>query len=266
MRLDKYPTRQEYDYRDITSSRNIKFLITSPHGVYYLGLYGFLACNYSVMAIIKTSCPKDCSGHGSCSSNGVCSCRYGSPSAHFFPFRVLFSLFTSCSFSLMLSFFSPGFVGSDCSESVTLLHNGDNITSNVLAREWKYYEFDNSMNNTIVTHLTQLNVGEDCDLYGKYEGIPTLSSFDFRDTSTTKESELIIQGAKKGRYYIGVYGFSSSSTFALSLRSFSECPNQCSGATHGLCSSETYNCTCYGGYSGNSSNMITEYYSFHDTL
>lgn len=76
VRVDKYPSRQEYDYRDISSSRNVKFVIPSPHGVYYLGLYGFLSCNYSVMAIIKTSCPKDCSGHGSCSSNGVCTCRF----------------------------------------------------------------------------------------------------------------------------------------------------------------------------------------------
>ena len=220
VRLGQYPGRGvgEYDMRDISTSRNARFEIQRPSGVYYIGVYGFIGAEFKVMATLKSSCPNDCSGHGSCSFDGVCTC-------------------------------SSGFIGADCSQAVTTLSSGSTVSSSVGLRQWKYFKTQ-STHNTLTIQVNQANADDDADIYVKFNAAPNLTSFDFRDTGVTQSTELKINDAKLGTYYIGIYGFTEGTQFTIKATSFSECPNQCSGPTHGSCSN-MFTCFCNSGYDGN---------------
>ena len=216
VRLDKYPTRQVYDMRDISTSKNMKFEIPSPHGVYYVGVYGFLRGSYSIQASLKTSCPNDCSGHGVCSFDGTCACR-------------------------------TGWGSHDCSQMVPLL-TAEPVNGEVAMRQWNYYRLVNDQ-NTINLTLSVADATQDCDLYVKKGELPSFTTWDYRDTTQLPSFTLNIAQAEPGEYYIGVVGYTDLSQYTIFGTVSSECPNWCSGENHGTCS-ETYECACAEGYSG----------------
>jgi hypothetical protein len=233
VRVEKFPTRQDYTYRDISTSKSMKFTITSPHGLYYLGVYGFLSSNFSVVAKIHTQCPHDCSQHGLCDLNGECVC-------------------------------DDGYLGFDCSESAMVLQNNIITTNDIHSHEWVYYSYNLQDNNTLFITLNQTSNEYDCDLYVRLGSQPLLTQFDFRDNSNDQLSYLKISNAVYGIYYIGVYGYevatpTSTNSYSLLLHAYSECPNNCSGHTHGKCL-QTTTCECEENYAGEScESMITSY-------
>ena len=218
VRLGAYPDRKTYDFRDITTSNNVKIEVPHPHGLYYIGIYGFLGCDFNIRATIKTDCPNDCSGHGSCGAGGVCVC-------------------------------STGYIGDDCSMAIVSMNDKQVYNGATDAHTWKYYVYEN-MHNTLVISMNQTAAStDDCDLYVRLGDMPALATWDYRDTSLSTKLTMRIADASRGDYYIGVYGFKACH-YAISAESHDECPNNCSGDTHGSCSKSTTTCRCSARFSG----------------
>ena len=217
VRLGDLPTRSVYDFRDISTGQDARLEIEHPAGVYYIGVYGFLSAHYNIKAYLKTDCPNDCTGHGTCEwdavSNGpVCVCN-------------------------------SGWFGDYCSYEVVPLTNDTDVSGSVEKREWAYYSFVNTL-NTFTVELTQGDASEeDCDLYVRYGDIPSQVKFDYRDVSVNTGYSLQVTEATSGTYFLGVYGFKQC-TYQLKYYSYNMCPNNCSGSSHGTCRDDGISCEC----------------------
>jgi hypothetical protein len=102
--------------------------------------------------------------------------------------------------------------------------------------------------NTLTVTLNQTQPGQDCDLYVKLGSVPNLTFFDYRDTTMSSFIQLRVPNAATGEYDIGVYGFKECS-YTIKAVATNECPNSCSGASHGSCTSTTA-CRCTSRFSG----------------
>jgi hypothetical protein len=220
VRLGDYPTKQNWDERDISTKRQTHLVIGDPSGTYYIGVYGFLTTDYNVSATFESNCQLECGGHGSCqvSDSGSFSCN--------------------C---------QTGYYGDDCSINPTVMRNNTDYTGVVNKKEWTYYRIDNSL-NAVEIYMTQSgSYAEDCDMYVKYEGLPTLSDFDQRDTTVVNSHDMKIPDAQAGSYIYGLYGYKGCSFTTKSI-TFQECPNKCSGSHHGTCHGDS--CSCNSPFSG----------------
>jgi hypothetical protein len=231
VRLNAYPQRQVYDYRDISTNKNVVIEVPHPNGMYYIGVYGFLGCDFTIRATVKTDCPNDCSGHGTCGNGGVCTCQ-------------------------------ASYVGTDCSQHVSALTAGTPSAGHVDKAKWDYYTFQNTLNTLTVT-LQQTGAAgtEDCDLYVRYNQMPSLSEYDYRDTGLDTTVTLKATNANVGLYYIGVYGFKDC-TYTITAESKAECPNRCSGTNHGSCNRDSTSCHCTQQYSGTACETMVSTLSF----
>jgi hypothetical protein len=79
IRQNALPDQLHYNYRDASSQQNFQINIANPgSGVWYLGVYGFTTCSYTLRASLGDMCPNQCSNHGSCLGGGTtCSCSPG---------------------------------------------------------------------------------------------------------------------------------------------------------------------------------------------
>lgn len=90
----------------------------------------------------------------------------------------------------------------------------------------------------------------DCDLYVKYNSIPSRTDFDWRDISTNGIVTHNITNAPAGRQYIGIYAFRPCN-FRLQATLGDSCPGNCNG--HGTCNS-LGKCVCTGAWTGEDCN------------
>jgi len=226
VRLGNYPTRLTFDYRDISSKKQTRITIAQPKGMYYIGVYGFIGGEFDIVAYVKSDCKNDCSNHGVCDSHtSMCTCN-------------------------------SGYAGDDCSIPIISMVN-ETVYSGVVERgTMNYYSFLGSGNTLIFTVVQTGEASEDCDLYVSSVQIPTLTNFEFRDTTTAKNFSLKVADAKPSVYYLGVYGFQKCS-YNIKATATNQCPNQCSGTSHGICPQGTTVCQCEAMFAGSACESMT---------
>jgi hypothetical protein len=223
VRIDARPSRDAFTARDITSKRNITITTPDVSGVFYVGLYGYIAGTGSLTVTVRTNCLNDCSGAGVCRPDGKCVCF-------------------------------DGHTGADCSVALIPLTNNQTVTATVAKGTWKYFQVEHIAEwHDIVSFVVfqkEAVPTHDCDVFVKYSALPTLTDFDFRDVSDAAVFKVSISNPKSGYYYAGVYGKRDCDFNITSYLITPECPNKCSGATHGTCNEATYQCTCNSNFTG----------------
>jgi len=192
---DRNPSLLDYVYNDLTTG-NVAHLRVDDAGsaTWYIGIFGYATCEYTMQVFDSVSCPGGCGTHGTCNTNGRCICN-------------------------------NGWVGANCETQSGTFTNGNTlIGQRVAPGEWKYYSI-------VVQRTSQLNVivkeTESTGLLwvfvsaGQY---PTLSSHeeDSTDTATSihRISLEFTTPRSDTQYFVGVYGspFSQRDTeFSISI-------------------------------------------------
>jgi hypothetical protein len=224
VQVGTYPTRRDYFDRDASmrSDSVVRINSTTPRGVWYAGVYGFLGCSYNLNVSTPTvNCPNGCSGHGSCNSDGVCACN-------------------------------ANFGGPDCSWSNRSLTDGVLVNAQVDHNAWSYFYHD--LTETKEKMIFTMDADHDCDLYVRHTDVPSLFVFDAVNATTPEpgqrdHSTVLLEDPDLGRWYVGVYGFASCA-FSIKVEhtifAGTVCANNCS--THGTCVQGV--CQCEAHHSG----------------
>jgi len=92
--------------------------------------------------------------------------------------------------------------------------SGQIVESSIEENQWDYYRISISGGKLTVT-VTPTSTGvSDCDLFIKYNTLPSPFDYDARDTGWGSNAVVTLPMAMAGKYYIGVYG----STFKCNYR------------------------------------------------
>jgi len=208
IRKDRVPDRSHYDDRVISTGITSTLAVARPHGVYFIGVYGFKDSTYDLVALMGTLCEADCSGNGVC-ADGSCVCQ-------------------------------ADFFGDGCEVHAPEIAPTVYVSDQVGLREFKYYRIVLS-GNTLSLRMEHAE-GLDADLYIQAEAPPTLTDFLVRDTSLSTTTSMRLSSLEAGMYFVGVYGYRAEVPFQLQVNTSRSCPNECSGE-HGVCRVRT---TCGG--------------------
>jgi len=212
------PTRSHFAYRDISGSNNYRIIVENAgNAAWYIGVYGFLDTFFTITVNVTGQCPdlNNCNPpNGQCIGQDICQCN-------------------------------AGFSGSDCSVGLTRLNMGVGFTDYVGYQQWNYYQLSVGTTTDLLVMVNQTSTTGDVDLYIKYNQIPTMWNYDFRDTSLLQNFAVTINEPTSGTWYLGAYGFQATN-YSIKAITFIQCPNQCS--QHGSCIGT--DCSCNSGFSG----------------
>eukprot|EP01100_Stratorugosa_tubuloviscum_P002959 TRINITY_DN1702_c0_g3_i1.p1 TRINITY_DN1702_c0_g3~~TRINITY_DN1702_c0_g3_i1.p1 ORF type:complete len:601 (-),score=214.85 TRINITY_DN1702_c0_g3_i1:82-1884(-) len=73
------PTLSHYDLAEQSKDINPTTLVLENPGTttWFIGVYGFQTCNYSLEIQSTSNCPNGCSNNGVCNDISICNCNYG---------------------------------------------------------------------------------------------------------------------------------------------------------------------------------------------
>jgi len=177
------PTLTSFDYRNVGVQSRIQINIPNPQfNTWYIGIYGYATCTYTVTQSTSTQCAPGCvAPYGTCTSTGTCACN-------------------------------AGWSGDDCQTPVKVLSPGTTYGPDTLSTgRWAYFLF-NTTSSSVVVHMKEI---EDWSigyywLFVSEQDFPTLSVHDYSDMNTNVQEHTIrFQTNSQGQpsqYYIGVYG------------------------------------------------------------
>jgi len=176
---DYNPSRTVYDYRDISFASNITLSVPNPSDrTWYIGVFGYMACQYVIAVTSSSACPSGCSGHGTCTANGVCQC-------------------------------APNWSGPACNQGLITLASNVPVRASVNSSLFNYYQFT-STGSSIQFLVTETSTVGQVWLYVRALAQPTLLVYDAKDTSLTSASHVAVIHPTfptvNTTYYIGVYG------------------------------------------------------------
>lgn len=188
--------------------------------IWYIGARGYTSSNYSITATVGSQCPdlNNCSGHGNCVAPNSCVCF-------------------------------EGWTKNDCSQAYQTIIAGTPINNLNLERDhWMLFEFNVQNRNDFTVMVNQTSSSTDIDLYLRYGATPSLFEFDYRDSGVEQNFRITVTEPRLGLWWIGAYAYAGG-VFSIQIPNIvSSCPNQCSGSSHGTCSSS--GCSCKSGFTG----------------
>jgi len=209
------PDRTTYDYKDTSFTTNITIDGTAEptETQYIVGVFGFRGQStpFIITVVYSNGCPANCNGRGTCISN-ACYCIYG-------------------------------FSGDVCQYAVQSVILEQTYSAIVNFGTWIYYSVDVFVANNLIVNVAQ-NSG-DVDLYIRYQSVPDFLNYQYFDFTPSQQFNISIVQPYLGTWYLGFYGFSTTS-FSFNVSEVRSCPMKCS--LHGTCVG-TY-CRCDPNYVG----------------
>lgn len=216
VKYGKFPTFGDYDAKDVSLGENYALLVNNvQYGDYFIGMFGYQNSNFQITVRVSTDCPNLCSQHGTCSGD-TCRCN-------------------------------SGFSGLGCETYVPSLTYDETISGFVYPQAWNYFHIATDTNNDLTFKVTQLDKGDDCDIYVKNGQNPTRFQYDYLNVGFGVTSTIKVTNPGKTNWYIGVLGYKSC-TFNLtaSIDTSSDCSVDC--GDHGTCTNGR--CVCDENYFG----------------
>lgn len=178
------PTRVDYDYFDISLSQTFNITVPTPgNDVWYVGVFGWRGCQYSLQANLQSTCSCPVGAHGACtagSSNCVC---------------------------------SPGWGGAGCNVQIQPLANGVVASGQAMMNQWSYFQIttNSTFFQVVLKELPAPGAAAgNLWLYTTITGsFPTLTTYDDADQSpgtAIHSASVEFNTAHLYTYTIGVYG------------------------------------------------------------
>lgn len=214
-----FPSQSHYTQKETSTSPSFSLTIPNPSaGVWYIGVYGSLTTTFTITVTTTSSqcaAQNNCNPpKGVCNAQGTCTCN-------------------------------SGWTGSDCTTPVKSITLGQNYVASVASKGWLYYTASITKNNNLQVFVSQNGTGGDVDLYIRYNAVPDLWNYDYRDTSLLQNFNIVINEPSLGVWYFGFYGFQQTN-FSFNVSNSNQCPNNCSN--HGVCRGIV--CQCQSGFNG----------------
>lgn len=155
-----YPTRVDFDYLDVSGPSGETTLVIPSAALegqpWYIGVYGYSSCNYSLIVTEVNKNNSRCGEHGTPNSDGTCVCR-------------------------------DYYAGALCDIPSTELGRGVAVNGSIAFNGWAYFHLKtpgNTGTHSIQAHLATFESYVDGDLwlYASLDGWPTLRDYDKSDT------------------------------------------------------------------------------------
>ncbi len=234
---DDYPQKGKSILHDYSLDKVVEMEVEkAKEGKWYLGAFGKHWCEFTLTVAVEaaSSCPKDCHSHGNCVKE-KCVCH-------------------------------DGFAGESCQFSYKNLTSDVSQSGSVSESTWAYYAFsltEQSFLEVIVTEVSS-HPSNDCDIFLSMDHPPTQFDWEYSNITEGPVSTISLPHAVKGKYFLGVLGFSNcvyNVTSHIVPLSSSSCHGQCS--LHGDCVRGV--CTCRAGFVGELCEVMDDPLPLHET-
>lgn len=213
VRREALPDFFNWDYVNTTTQPKSSIVITNAaRGYWFLGIYGFDACSYNLLAFRGYSCPNECSRHGRCAGS-TCTC-------------------------------DSDYSGVYCETKLSPLQLDERVSGFVEFNSWNYYRFQTNTARTLAIGLYQEDSHGDCDIFVRKDSKPDRFHFDYADERIGQNITLTIADPLVGEYWIGIYG-AARCGYSLQITETVECGVRC---VHGRCVNHL--CHCDRGWAG----------------